>query len=72
MNLAHVVDQTSQQAFTDYAHLTPEGNRIIAEWLFQLIKGMFAGATKPPTDRDAGSRAKVVHLSAQPQSCAAT
>jgi len=37
-DLTGVFDQSSEQTFGDYAHLTPEGNRIIAERLFQLLK----------------------------------
>jgi len=46
VNLIDVFDQTSQQTFSDDAHLTPEGNRIIAEQLFRLIKDMFADQAK--------------------------
>jgi len=53
-NLMSVFDQTSEQTFSDDCHLTPEGNRIIAERLFQFLKGMFADATKPSTERNAG------------------
>ena len=41
LNLTDVFDQTSEQTFSDYVHLTPEGNRIIAERLSLLIKDMF-------------------------------
>ena len=41
LNLTDVFDQTSDQTFSDDCHLTPEGNRIIAERLFQLLKVTF-------------------------------
>ena len=46
LNLTDAFDQASQQTFSDDAHLTPEGNRIIAERLFWLIKDMFADQAK--------------------------
>jgi hypothetical protein len=39
-------DQTSEQTFSDNVHLTPEGNRIIAERLFQALKDIFADKVK--------------------------
>jgi hypothetical protein len=42
LNLTEVFDQTSEQTFSDDVHLTPDGNRIIAERLFLLMKDMFA------------------------------
>jgi hypothetical protein len=42
LNLTDAFDQTSEQTFSDDVHLTPEGNRIIAEQLFWLLKDMFA------------------------------
>jgi hypothetical protein len=42
LNLRDVFDQTSEQTFSDDVHLTPEGNRIIAERLFLLVKNTFA------------------------------
>jgi hypothetical protein len=42
LSLTDAFDQTSEQTFSDDCHLTPEGNRIIAERLFLLVKGMFA------------------------------
>jgi lysophospholipase L1-like esterase len=41
LSLADAFDQTSEQTFSDDCHLTPEGNRIIAERLFQLLKVTF-------------------------------
>lgn len=38
LNLQDVFDRTSEQTFSDFAHLTPEGNRIIAERLFQFLR----------------------------------
>ena len=37
LNLTDVFDKTSEQTFSDNVHLTPEGNRIIAEHLFQAL-----------------------------------
>jgi hypothetical protein len=42
LNLTDVFDQTSEQSFSDDVHLTPDGNRIIAEKLFLLMKDMFS------------------------------
>jgi hypothetical protein len=39
-------DQTSEQTFSDNVHLTPEGNQIIAEQLFQTLKDIFADKVK--------------------------
>ena len=44
-DLIDVFDQTSSQTFTDDCHLTPDGNRIIAGRVFQLVENMFAGKT---------------------------
>ena len=41
LSLTDAFDQTSEQTFSDDCHLTPAGNRIIAERLFQLLKVMF-------------------------------
>lgn len=43
LNLTNVFDQTTEQTFSDDVHLTPNGNRIIAERLFQFLKYMFVG-----------------------------
>jgi GDSL-like lipase/acylhydrolase family protein len=47
LNLTDVFDQTSEQTFSDDVHLTPDGNRIIAERLFLLMKDMFAKVKTP-------------------------
>jgi hypothetical protein len=41
LSLLDVFDSTVEQTFTDDCHLTPEGNRIIAEQLFQALENMF-------------------------------
>lgn len=46
-SLVGVFDQTSEQTFTDDCHLTPEGNRIIAERLLPILKKMFAAQAPP-------------------------
>src|SRR4029077_18474249 len=40
VDLTGAFDHASEQTFSDDVHLTPEGNRIIAEIVFQLLKGM--------------------------------
>jgi hypothetical protein len=40
LNLTDVFDKTPAQTFSDDVHLTPEGNRMIAERLFELLKGI--------------------------------
>jgi len=47
LNLTDVFDQTSEQTFSDDVHLTPDGNRIIAERLFLLMKDMFTKVKTP-------------------------
>jgi hypothetical protein len=47
LNLTDVFDQTSEQTFSDDVHLTPDGNRILAERLFLLMKDMFAKEKTP-------------------------
>jgi hypothetical protein len=42
LNLTDVFDQTSDQTFSDDVHLTPDGNRVIAERLFLLVKDTLA------------------------------
>lgn len=42
LNLVDVFDQTSEQTFSDFAHLTPDGNRVIAERLFEFLGDVFA------------------------------
>jgi lysophospholipase L1-like esterase len=38
LDLTNVFDAASSQTFTDYCHLTPEGNRIIADRFFAAIR----------------------------------
>jgi hypothetical protein len=38
INLEDVFNETDQQAFTDFAHLTPDGNRIVAQRIFQVLQ----------------------------------
>ena len=47
-SLTGVFDQTTQQTFTDDCHLTPEGNRIIADQLFSLVEGIFEKQAQAP------------------------
>jgi hypothetical protein len=42
LDLTSVFDSTSQQTFSDYCHLTADGNQIIAERVFQLLRDSFA------------------------------
>lgn len=42
LDLTSVFDSTSQQTFSDYCHLTGDGNQIIAERVFQLLRDSFA------------------------------
>jgi lysophospholipase L1-like esterase len=37
LDLANVFDHTSAQAFTDYCHLTPAGNQMIADAIFDFL-----------------------------------
>lgn len=37
LNLVDVFDQTAEQTFSDFAHLTPDGNRIVAQRLFEFL-----------------------------------
>ncbi len=46
LNLVDVFDQTPEQAFSDFAHLTPDGNRVIAERVFQFLHDKFAETAK--------------------------
>ncbi len=39
VNLENVFDQTAEQTFSDFAHLTPDGNRVVAEALFRFLTG---------------------------------
>ena len=42
LDLTNAFDDTSEQTFSDNVHLTPAGNRIIAERLFQALKQTLA------------------------------
>jgi lysophospholipase L1-like esterase len=48
LNLTDVFDQTSQQTFSDYCHLTSEGNRVIAERVFAFLQNSFAEKALAP------------------------
>lgn len=37
INLVNVFDGTAEQTFSDFAHLTPAGNKIVAEQLFEVL-----------------------------------
>jgi hypothetical protein len=45
LDLTDAFDNSSEQTFSDNVHLTPAGNRIIAERLFQALKETLAGKT---------------------------
>lgn len=47
MDLTGIYEEADGQIFTDYAHLTPEGNRILAETISEEIIDML---TESPTD----------------------
>jgi len=42
LNLVDVFDHTLEQTFSDFAHLTPDGNRILAKRLFEFLTDVFA------------------------------
>jgi hypothetical protein len=42
LNLVDVFDQTPEQTFSDFAHLTPDGNRVIANHLFEFLTDVFS------------------------------
>lgn len=42
LNLVDVFDQTPEQTFSDFAHLTPDGNRVVANRLFEFLINTFA------------------------------
>jgi lysophospholipase L1-like esterase len=42
LDLTSVFDTTSEQTFSDYCHLTPEGNKVIAERVFEFLHDSFA------------------------------
>lgn len=46
LDLTDVFDRTSGQAFTDYCHLTPEGDHVIAERVFDFMHDSFAQAAR--------------------------
>ena len=55
LDLTDVFDHTPGQTFSDSCHLTAEGNRVIAERVFQFLGDSFAetartGATLPRHD----------------------
>ncbi len=41
LDLTNVFDQMNDQAFTDYCHLTPAGNRVVADRMFEFLEGTF-------------------------------
>jgi lysophospholipase L1-like esterase len=46
LDITNIFDTTRSQTFTDYCHLTPEGNRIIADRLFEALRDSL-GAVRP-------------------------
>jgi lysophospholipase L1-like esterase len=42
LDLTNVFDTTSEQTFSDYCHLTPEGHKVIAERVFEFLHDSFA------------------------------
>jgi hypothetical protein len=46
-NLQDVFDKTSEQTFTDDCHLTPEGNRLVAARVAQLVGRIVAENATP-------------------------
>ena len=45
VDLSDAFDESLEQTFSDDAHMTPEGNRIISEQLFWILKDIFADKT---------------------------
>ena len=41
-NLVDVFDQSPEQTFSDFAHLTPDGNRVVAKRVFEFLTEVFA------------------------------
>lgn len=41
LNMENGFDSTAEQTFTDFAHLSPKGNEVIAERLVPLIQARF-------------------------------
>lgn len=55
LDLTGVFDQSEEQTFTDYCHLTPEGYRITAERVFRFLEDSFAqkaGVSRVPGRAD--------------------
>lgn len=52
LDLTAIYPESEGQIFTDYAHLTPEGNRILASVLADEIVGMLADTTAAEVARD--------------------
>lgn len=46
VDLTSVFDTTSEQTFSDYCHLTPEGNKLIAERVFESLHDSFAESVR--------------------------
>jgi lysophospholipase L1-like esterase len=42
VDLTSVSDTSSEQTFSDYCHLTPEGNKLIADRVFESLHDSFA------------------------------
>jgi len=42
LNLVDVFDQSPEQTFSDFAHLTPDGNRVVAKRVFEFLTEVFA------------------------------
>ena len=50
LDLSDVFDHTPGQTFSDSCHLTAEGNRVIAERVFQFLNGSFAETARKSTN----------------------
>jgi lysophospholipase L1-like esterase len=46
VDLTNVFDASSEQTFTDYCHMTPAGNRLIAERIFSEFRSLFESLAK--------------------------
>jgi len=53
LDLTEIYEGASEQIFTDYAHLTPLGNRILAERIADTVVALFENR---PTEQDASRR----------------